>query len=43
MLSGVLRSKRAGQSNVEIMKTFVRLRGMPATHKELTRKLQALE
>jgi hypothetical protein len=43
MLSSVLRSKRAVQVNVEIMRTFVRLRGILSTHKELARKLDALE
>jgi hypothetical protein len=43
MLSSVLRSKRAVQVNVEIMRTFVRLRRMLADHEELSRKLAALE
>jgi len=43
MLSGVLRSPRAVQVNVEIMRTFVRLRRMLSTHAELARKLAALE
>jgi len=43
MLSSVLRSKRAIQVNVEIMRTFVRLRQMLATHKDLARKIEALE
>lgn len=43
MLSSVLRSKRAIQVNVEIMRTFVRMRGMLATHRDLLRKLEALE
>jgi len=43
MLSGVLRSKRAVQVNIEIMRTFVRLREMLASHVELARKLAALE
>ena len=43
MLSRVLRSKRAVQVNIEIMRAFVRLREMIATHKELARKLEALE
>jgi len=43
MLSGVLRSKRAVRVNIEIMRTFVRLRQMIATHKELAGKLDALE
>ena len=43
MLSSVLRSKRAVQVNIEIMRTFVRLRQMLTVHKELERKLTALE
>ena len=43
MLSSVLRSKRAVQVNVEIMRAFVRLRQMLASHTELARKLAALE
>jgi len=43
MLSSVLRSKRAIQVNMEIMRTFVRLRDMLATHKDLARKLESLE
>ena len=43
MLSSVLRSKRAVQVNIEIMRAFVRLRKMLSTHKELARKLKELE
>jgi ORF6N domain len=43
MLSSVLRSEKAVQVNIEIMRTFVRLREMIATHKDLARKLEALE
>jgi hypothetical protein len=43
MLSSVLRSERAVQVNIEIMRTFVRLREMLATHADLARKLAALE
>ena len=43
MLSSVLRSKGAVQVNIEIMRAFVRLRGMLASHKELEKKLTALE
>lgn len=39
MLSGVLRSKRAVLANVAIMRTFVRLRDMLATHKDIARKI----
>ena len=43
MLSSVLRSKRAVQVNIEIMRAFVRLRQMLAADKDLERKLAALE
>jgi len=43
MLSSVLHSKRAVQVNIAIMRAFVRLREMIATHKDLARKLDALE
>jgi len=43
MLSSILRSKRAIQVNVEIMRAFVRLRKMLASHVELARKLASLE
>ena len=43
MLSSVLRSKRAVQVNIEIMRAFVKLRQMLVTHKELARKLADLE
>jgi hypothetical protein len=43
MLSTVLRSDRAIAVNIEIMRTFVRLREMLATHADLARKLAALE
>ena len=43
MLSSVLRSPRAIAVNVEIMRAFVRLRRLLATHADLARKLEALE
>jgi hypothetical protein len=43
MLSSVLNSERAVQVNIEIMRTFVRLRRMLASHAELARKLDTLE
>ena len=43
MLSSVLHSKRAIQVNVEIMRTFVRLRQMLASNAGLARKLASLE
>jgi phage regulator Rha-like protein len=43
MLSGVLRSPRAVQVNVAIMRAFVRLRETLSLHKELAHKLADLE
>lgn len=43
MLSSVLRSKRAVAVNIEIMRAFVRLRQILASHIELARKLEQLE
>jgi ORF6N domain len=43
MLSTVLRSKRAIQVNVEIMRAFVRLRQMLTSNNELSRRLDDLE
>ncbi len=43
MLSSVLRSKRAVHVNIAIMRAFVRLRQLLATHKELAKKLEELE
>ena len=43
MLSSVLRSDRAVQVNIEIMRAFVRLRRMLESHKELSKQLENLE
>lgn len=43
MLSSVLRSERAITVNIEIMRTFVKLREWLSTNKELARKLDDLE
>ena len=43
MLSSVLRSRRAVQVNVEIMRTFVRLRQLLSSNAALARKLLDLE
>lgn len=43
MLSSVLRSERAVQVNVEIMRAFVRLRRMLTAHKDVARRLDDLE
>jgi DNA-binding PadR family transcriptional regulator len=43
MLSSVLRSKRAVQVNIVIMRAFVKLRQIISTHKDLAHKLSELE
>ena len=43
MLSGVLSSARAVQVNIAIMRSFVKLREVLATHKDLVLKLEELE
>ena len=43
MLSSVLRSERAIRVNIEIMRAFVELRRMQASHADLARKLSSLE
>jgi hypothetical protein len=43
MLSSVLHSQRAIDVNIEIMRAFVRLRELLSSHKDLARKLDALE
>jgi hypothetical protein len=43
MLSSVLGSDRAIRVNIEIMRTFARLREMLSSHAELARKLAELE
>lgn len=43
MLSSVLRSKHAVLVNIQIMRTFVRLRRILASHADLHRRLDALE
>ena len=40
MLSSVLRGRRAAQVNVAIMRTYMRLREILATHKDLARKVE---
>lgn len=42
MLSSVLNSERAILVNIAIIRTFVRLRQMLATHEELARQLEDL-
>jgi ORF6N domain len=43
MLSTVLRSRRAIEVNIAIMRTFVKLRQLLVSHEDLGRKLAALE
>jgi len=43
MLSGVLKSQRAVKVNIEIMRAFVRLRQLMASHTELAGKLLEME
>ena len=43
MLSSVLKSKRARQVNIQIMRAFVKLRELLNSHRELARKLEELE
>ena len=40
MLSSVLNSKKAIQINIQIMKAFVKLRELLATHKDLQKKIE---
>ncbi len=43
MLSSVLRSQRAVEVNIAVMRAFVHLRELLASHKDLARKLDELE
>lgn len=43
MLSSVLNSKRAIQVNIQIIRTFIKLREMLLTHEDLKRKIEAME
>jgi hypothetical protein len=43
MLSSVLRSKRAVQVNIQIMRAFIKLRQMYISHEDLKRKIAAME
>ena len=43
MLSTVLNSKRAIQVNIQIMRAFTQLRQMLSTHKDLKKKIEAME
>lgn len=43
MLSSVLNSERAMQVNIQIMRTFTKIREMLLTHKELKQKVEEME
>jgi len=43
MLSSVLKSDRAIQVNIQIMRAFTQLRQMLSTHKDLQRKIEEME
>ena len=43
MLSSVLNSERAIEVNIAIMRAFVKLRQMAASHKDLLRKIEDME
>ena len=43
MLSSILNSERAIQVNILIMRAFTKLREMLSTHKDLKRKIEAME
>lgn len=43
MLSSVLNSDRAVQVNIEIMRTFIKLRNILAEHKDLLKRIETME
>lgn len=43
MLSGILNSKRAIAVNIQIMRTFIKLRELALTNKDLTQRLDEME
>jgi hypothetical protein len=43
MLSSILHSRRAVQVNIQIMRAFIKLKEILLAHKDLARKLEALE
>lgn len=43
MLSSVLKSKRAIKVNIQIMRTFVRLRKLISSHKDILAKIEEME
>ena len=43
MLSSILNSERAIQVNIQIMRTFTKIREMLASHKDLKQKIEEME
>ena len=43
MLSSVLKSKRGIQVNIQIMRTFTKLRQLLSTHEDLKKKIESME
>lgn len=43
MLSSILNSDRAIQVNIQIMRTFIKMREMLATHKDILKKIEEME
>jgi len=43
MLSSVLNSEKAVQVNIQIMRTFIKLRQILSTHEDLKRKIESME
>ena len=43
MLSSILKSERAVEVNIAIVRTFVKMRELMATHADLARKIEAME
>jgi len=43
MLSSVLNSKRAIRVNIQIMRTFIKMREMLAVHKDILKRIDAME
>lgn len=43
MLSSVLNSERAIHVNIQIMRTFTKLRALLSTHKDLQKKIEEME
>lgn len=43
MLSSVLNSKRAIQVNIQIVQTFIKMRQLLSTHKEILKKIEEME